>query len=335
MRSFAYVLLAAVAAAGCAESAAPSFPIDAGRDASIDPDAGGNGGAGGEGGSGAGGEGGAAGVAGSGGSSGPWCETSTLCPGCPDPAALCDALNPCPVGQVCLLTGCQDCDDTSCVDLSRCFIAGAGACQEPADCPDPAYSCDLTIGRCLRTDGLCDDSNDCIAGFACEDRRCVDRRLPCAVGADCPHGYTCFFASPDQRFCRRITRPCGDDFDCLVLGVPCGDADEDGLGECMPSLAPNEPEVIPCDKTQCELGPGPVCETTPDGTGAVCGQFGLCAAASDCDEGFECRDLFGDGRTECVMPPGSCVDSRDCAIRSLCASPRAGEAPTCVGEQAM
>ena len=181
----------------------------------------------------------------------------------------------------------------------------------------------------------------CIAGFACEDGGCVDRRLPCAVGADCPHGYTCFFAPPDQRFCRRITRPCGDDSDCSVLRVRCGDADKDGRRECMPSLTPNGPEAIPCDKSQCESGAGgaggagPVCETTVEGTGAVCGQFGLCAEASDCDKGFECLDLWGDGRTECVQPLGSCVDSRDCAIRELCASPRLGEAPTCVGEQAM
>lgn len=332
MRFFAYVLLAVVAVAGCAESATPSFPIDAGRDASIDPD-GGNGGEGGS-----GGEGGAAGVggsAGSGGSSGPWCDTSTLCPGCPDRAELCDELNPCPIGEVCLLTGCQECDEMSCVDLSRCFVTGAGACLEEADCADPAYTCEQSIGRCLRTDGGCDDSNDCVAGFACEDGACADRRAPCVVGADCPHGYTCFFASPDQRFCRRITRPCGDDFDCLVLGVPCGDADEDGLGECMPSLMPNEPDAVSCDKSQCESGAGPVCETSVQGTAASCGRFGLCADSTDCDQGFECSDLWGDGRMECVLPLGSCVDSRDCATRALCGSPRAGEAPTCVGEQAM
>jgi len=105
--------------------------------------------------------------------------------------------------------------------ISRCFVAGGGACKDNPDCGNAAYECEPSIGRCLRTDPGCDDSNDCVAGFACENDTCVDRRVPCETGSDCPHGFTCFFPTPDQRFCRRITRPCGTDLDCLVLGVPC------------------------------------------------------------------------------------------------------------------
>jgi hypothetical protein len=327
MRFFAYVLLAATAVVGCGETAAPTIPFDAGRDAAIDSDGGpdldgsiGDGGLDGgiqDGGADASTDGGAPDGGGS------WCETSLLCPSCPDPEALCDEDDPCPVGETCLPTGCED--------LSRCFVIGGGACENDEDCANAAYECNTTLGRCLRNDPGCDDSNDCVAGFACEDDTCVDRRVPCVTGVDCPHGYTCFFGSADQRFCRRITRPCADDIDCLVLGVPCGDADGDGANECMPSLAPNEPDPQSCDTLQCPDAPSPVCETAPEGNLAVCGRFGPCSAAVQCAPGFACRDLWGDGRQECVAGAGSCVDSSACDSRTVCASPRSGGAPTCIG----
>ena len=327
MRFFAYVLLAATAAAGCAETAAPTIPPGADRDASIDPDGGDDLDAS----IGAGGTGGGAPDGGSNGGSGggipdggvSWCETSVLCPSCPDPELLCDEDNPCPSGEACLLTGCED--------FSRCFVIGGGACEDEGDCANPAYECNLSVGRCLRKEPGCDDSNDCVAGFACEDGVCVDRRVPCVTGADCPHGYTCFFASADQRFCRRITRPCTDELDCLALGVLCGDADGDGSSECMPSLTPNEPDAVPCDDLQCPEASTPVCETTPEGTAATCGRFGPCSAAVQCPPAFECRDLWGDGRKECVSGPGSCVDSRACEPRAVCGSPRSGGPPACIG----
>ena len=341
MRFFAYVLLAAAAAAGCGETAAPTPPVDAGRDADIDLDGGidgGDGGSGGLGGSGGmGGEGGHGGVGGSG-SGGSWCTTSPGggCPACPDEDALCnDADTPCPVGEVCVSTGCKVCLSTGCEDVKRCFVAGGGACDDDTDCGNPTYECDQSIGRCLRTDSGCDDSNDCLAGFACENNVCRDRRVPCETGSDCPHGFTCFFPTPDQRFCRRITRPCADDLDCLVLGVPCGDVDGDGAKECMPSLMPNAPDAVSCDKTQCTQEATPVCESTAVGTSAVCGWFGLCASVDDCVDGFECRDLWGDGRAECVLSAGSCVDSSQCGNRNVCASPRPSGPPACVGGAAM
>lgn len=323
MRCFAYVLLVAAAAAGCGETAAPTLPADAGRDAAIDLDGGidvGDGSVDAGGTDGSIPDGGPDGGALDGGGS--WCSTSTLCPACPDMDALCDEDNPCATGEVCLLTGCDD--------FSRCFVTGGGACQDNDDCGNPAYECNLSIGRCLRTDPGCDDSNDCVAGFACEDNACVDRRVPCETGSDCPHGFTCFFASPDQRFCRRVSRPCEDNLDCLVLGVPCGDADGDGAKECMPSLMPNTPDAVSCDKTQCTEEAAPVCESAVEGTGADCGQFGLCASVDDCVDGFECLDLWGDGRAECVLSSGSCVDSSECGTRNVCASPRPGGPPACV-----
>lgn len=349
MRSFAYVVLATAALAGCAESVAPSFPANAGRDAAIDPDgAGGQGGSNGGGGEGGGGEGGRGFV-------GPWCEMKTFCTACPRLDTLCDG--DCPLrGEVCISTGCQDCDSGVCVELSSCQVTGAGACEKDDDCGDPAYICDCgdpeiaicegRTGRCLRPDGGCDDSSDCVAGFACENSECVDRRVPCESGLDCPHGFACLFDSPYQRFCRRITRPCGVDRDCSALGVPCGDADEDGRRECMPSLMPNASAPVSCDKTQCSDDPaGPVCETTVGGLSAVCGRFGLCESDDDCcksvddcdqdDPKFECRDLWGDGRKECVLPGGSCDDSSQCPLRTLCASLRAGDPPACVGGAAM
>jgi hypothetical protein len=309
MRFFAYVLLAAAAAAGCGETATSTPPGDSG---------------------GMGGGGGSGGVGGSGGGDGSWCTTSALCPSCPDPSALCDGDPDCDVGEVCLSTGCDD--------FSRCFVTGGGACEDDGDCGNPAYDCNSSIERCLRIDAGCDDSNDCVAGFACENSTCVDRRVPCETGSVCPHGFTCFVPSPDQRFCRRISRPCGDDRDCLTLGVPCGNADgsADGSKECMPSRMPNTPTPVSCDNTQClDDEAAPVCESVVAGTVAVCGRFGLCASVDDCVTDFQCRDLWGDGRAECVMPGGSCVDSSECSIRNVCASPRAGEPPTCLGGAAM
>ncbi|MBT8482812.1 MAG: hypothetical protein HKP36_14615 [Myxococcales bacterium] len=338
MRFFASFLLAAAVAAGCGETAASSYPEDAGSDASTDPDGdivfpdggvdrgvdGGDSDGGLDGGLDGGVDGGLDGGV-DGGSS--WCNTSALCPSCPDPDALCDPENPCPSGEVCLLTGCED--------LSRCFVTGGGACQDDEDCANPAYSCDQTINRCLRVVSGCDDSNDCVAGFACEDGSCADRRVPCASGADCPHGFTCFFASADQRFCRRITRPCDNDIDCLTLGVPCGDPNRDGDQECMPSLMPNAPDPVSCDLLQCAEVTAPVCESSIEGTVATCGQFGPCDQPENCATGFTCVDLWGDGRKECVLPGGFCADSRDCAFRQVCGSPRTGTAPTCVSGATM
>ncbi len=323
-------MLAGAVAAGCDPSAASTFPGDAGNDGSVDPDGGvaGMGGVGGVGGGGGGGGiGGVGGVGGGGiggvgGGGGPWCRRSALCPSCPDLDVLCDAQNPCPTGEVCLPTGCED--------LSRCFPIGGGACANDGDCGNPAYYCELTINRCLRIEPGCDDSNDCVAGFACENGACADRRVPCRFGADCPHGFTCRYVAADQRFCRRITRPCDDDLDCLTLGVPCGDADGDGAGECMPSLMPNAPNPVSCDTLQCTAGDGPVCESSMEGTVAFCGEFGPCASVDDCAFGFDCRDLWGDGRKECVLPEGSCVDSSVCAIREVCASPRTDAPPACL-----
>lgn len=338
MRFFAYFVLVAAAAAGCGDQAASSVPDDAGTDADVDPDVGSPAGDGSVDDGGPDGsvspDGGLDGGISDGGvdggepdGGGSWCQTSPGCPGCPDPDALCDADNPCAVGEVCLTTGCGD--------LSRCFVIGGGACTEDEDCGDPAYACNQSIGRCLRIDSGCDDSNDCVPGFACEDGACIDRRVPCEAFADCPHGYTCFFASADQRFCRRITRPCSIDLDCLTLGVPCGDADGDGLNECMPSLMPNAPDPVSCDNLECTLDQARVCETSVEGLSAVCGQFGLCASMDDCVVGFECQDLWGDGRKECVRLVGSCVDSRDCAPQQVCATPRTNVPPLCIAGAAM
>ena len=181
----------------------------------------------------------------------------------------------------------------------------------------------------------CDDSNDCLAGFACEDGACADRRVPCVSGADCPHGFTCFFPAADQRFCRRITRPCDNDVDCLTLGVPCGDADGVGGQECMPSLMPNASDPVSCNKLQCLEADARVCESSVEGTVAVCGRFGPCASIDDCVPGFDCQDLWGDGRKECVLPGGSCVDSSVCAPREVCATPRTGTPPECTAGSAM
>lgn len=316
VRSFAYVLLAATAAVGCGDAAAPSS-MDGGATGGIDMDGGVDGGTGGVG-----------GMPTDGGmDGGPACGVTALCPNCPDEDAECDTDDDCPIGEVCLETGCDD--------LERCFVIGGGGCIDDLDCGDPAYACALEIGRCLRVEPGCASSSDCVPGFACENDTCVDRRVPCVVAGDCPHGYTCRAVAPDQQFCLRVTHACDDDIDCQALGVPCGDVEGDGPMECMASFDPSDPAPVSCDNSQCASMSSPVCEVTASGTRAVCGTFGLCASEQDCADGFECRDLWGDARRECVLPEGSCVDSKDCALREVCASPRSGEAPRCVKGAAM
>ena len=325
VRFFACVLLATTAVVGCGD-AVPPATFDAGRDASIDLDGGLDGGEGGmDGNSPDGGDGGTD----AGFDAGPRCGTSALCPTCPDEEDLCDDDNPCPAGKVCLETGCDD--------LKRCFVTGGGACQDDDDCADPDYTCNLEVGRCLRTTPGCDDSNDCVAGFACENNTCADRRVPCISVSDCPHGFACRVIADDQRFCRRVTRPCDANIDCQTLGVVCGDVEGDGPMECMAPFDPNEPDSVSCDNSQCLSDVFPVCELTEEGTQAICGRFGLCATAADCADGFdfECKDLWGDGRSECVLPGGSCADSSTCPQREVCASPRISGSPSCVGGAAM
>ena len=249
MRFFAYVVLPVIVAVGCGDASVARTPPDVERDASVDPDGGVDLDGSIDGGLDGGTDGGPQDAGPDGGEpdgGGSWCQTSRLCPSCPDLASLCDDANPCPVGEACLPTGCED--------FSRCFVIGGGACNNDQDCGDPEYECNVVVGRCLRKEPGCADSTDCVAGFACEDGVCVDRRVPCFDLVDCPHGYACAFTSPDQRFCRRITRPCSDDLDCLVLGVPCGDADDDGRRECMPSLTPNEPDATSCDVRRLRKG---------------------------------------------------------------------------------
>ncbi len=310
MRFFACVLLAVAAAAGCSD-ADSTATLDPGRDASIDLDGGTDGG-------------GDAGF-----DAGPRCGTSALCLRCPDEEELCDDDNPCPAGE--------ECHETGCDDLKRCFVSPGGACPSDGDCIDPDYACNLEAGRCVRTTPGCDDSNDCVTGFACENDTCVDRRVPCISVSDCPHGFTCRVISDYLRFCRRVTRPCDDDIDCRTLGVVCGDVEGDGLMECMAPFEFGDP--VSCDNSQCLLDPdtAPVCEVTEQGAEATCGRFGLCTSATDCAKDFEyeCKDLWGDGRSECVLPEGSCMDSSECAIREVCATPRSGGSPSCVGGAVM
>ena len=98
----------------------------------------------------------------------------------------------------------------------------------------------------------------------------------------------------------------------------------------MPSLMPNAPDPVSCDLLQCTEATAPVCESSIEGTVATCGRFGPCDQPEDCAPGFVCVDLWGDGRKECVLTDGFCADSRDCAFRQVCGSPRTGTAPTCM-----
>ncbi|MGB8328800.1 MAG: hypothetical protein WCE62_01635 [Polyangiales bacterium] len=178
--------------------------------------------------------------------------------------------------------------------------------------------------RCVKTTPGCNGSFDCVLGFSCEAGACVDRRMACGLDDDCPMNHSCEGTS--TRFCARIHRTCYDDFDCGGLAPYCIDVDGDGDKECAGSDHPTNPA---CVNSACTSASAPVCEASSVGSITACGQYGLCLTNADCAGGFQCVDLWPDGRKECVPSGGCCDHISDCPERQVCASPRSGGAPSC------
>jgi hypothetical protein len=208
---------------------------------------------------------------------------------------------PCAIGE--------DCVDDPC---GRHCVPHA-ACMAQDDC---ASGSECTMGRCTRESG-CGDSRDCALGFACEAGACVDRRVTCGPGADCPHGFVCDSAH-GLPVCVRALRRCVSDTACGA-GMQCVDVDGDGLRECLADGT--------CDSNRdC---PDRTCQTLPTERVAVCGDHGTCTEDSECPAGRRCRDLWGDGARECVLP-GGCESSSACPAGALCATDASGGAPRCL-----
>lgn len=289
---------------------------------------GGVGGSAGEGG--AGGGGGVGGTGGAGGSQ-PACMTSVLCRSCPSDG-LCDTTDDCADGLVCVESGCDGLVDGS--PIKQCVFAGGGACSSNMPCTDDSRECmDVPEEgmRCVKTTPGCATRFDCVLGFSCEDGACVDRRVPCNQDEHCPKNHTCG-GTTNSSFCLRIHSECVNEYDCDGLATHCADIDGDGKTECAGTPNPGQPSSTVCINADCvaDNPSAPVCEVSDVGSTTQCGEYGLCWDENDCSAGFVCAGLWPDGRKECVPSGGSCSTFRDCAdARQVCASPRAGGAPSC------
>ncbi|MGB8223935.1 MAG: hypothetical protein WCF10_15210 [Polyangiales bacterium] len=271
--------------------------------------------------SGNGGNGGTAGVGGSQVS----CVTSLICQSCPA-EGFCGSDVDCSAGSICVESGC----DRDGIPIKQCLFAGGGACDGSTMCPE-GRACTNVPGegmRCVRIAPGCDTSFDCPLGFACENTSCVDRRIPCDLDEQCPKNHLCG-GSQNSRFCRRIHIDCLEDFDCDGLAQTCADIDGDGKKECAGVFNPNAPSLATCVNADCSDPSAPVCEAAGYGSTSECGQYGLCRNDSDCAVGFSCIGLWQDLRKECVPGGGSCSSFAQCPVRQVCASPRAGGAPSC------
>ena len=286
----------------------------------------GDGGAGGS--VGEGGAGGGGGVGGTGGAGGsqPACMTSVLCRSCPS-EGFCETNDDCSVGSVCIESGCSSVEGSA---IKQCVFAGGGACNTTADCP-AGRECMAVPGerdRCVKTTSGCNTDFDCVQGFSCEAGSCVDRRVPCDLDPDCPKNHTCL-GTMTSTFCVRIQRDCIEEFDCIGLAPRCEDIDGDGNKECAGVFDPNQSSPTACVNSDCADAAAPVCETAAVGSATQCGQYGLCLDDAGCAAGFDCLELWPDGRKECVPSGGSCSSFTDCPIQQTCAAPREGGAPNC------
>ncbi len=303
--------------------------------------AGAAGGAGGE--AGAGGTGGTAGVGGmlgtggvagsggvaGGGGAGAECVTNALCHTCPD-RFLCDSDEDCSFsGYVCIASGCTTGGGQA---IKQCQPSRGGSCADVSECPNESdYEC-MPVGasgnRCVRVAPGCDPVNeayDCAPGFSCENGACVDRRVPCVDYNDCPKSHVCS-TTPTASFCVRVFRTCHINQDCAGFGTFCADIDGDLIKECAGELGTSGEPCI----NQTDCGSGLVCEPGASGTRSTCGDFGLCRNSGECSAGFECVELWQDGRKECVPSGGSCSTSTVCPAQQICASDRRfGNPPSC------
>lgn len=171
------------------------------------------------------------------------------------------------------------------------MIRGAEYCDQPStlrvctmdsECDRPIERC-LPTGcgttqRCQPAGRTCMDNADCLAGSqTCTRGVCVASGADCGDSRACPNGYACEGAA-GSRACVQRRRTC----DGTIVPCPFG-----GVCEGVPGLAP-------------------FCVAVTS----------RCSSAVACRLGSECRDVDGDGLSECV-PPGPCGRGR-CAAEDRC-----------------
>jgi hypothetical protein len=281
------------------------------------------------------GTGGMVGTGGSGGAVGP-CVADT-----PPDSFLCDTDDDCLFsGWVCIASGCND---NGGAPIKQCVPSWARSCSSDDDCPNGTdYKCTTVAPggeRCVRIKDGCDpetETYDCAPGFSCEgpseQETCVDRRVPCVSYQDCPKSHICLTVSAGQdpiaKYCARVSRTCHVAEDCSWLGNSFGSFcdDVDGDDDTKECTGERDATGLACVNAECG---GSVCETGAVGSAASCASYGLCRFDNECDVGFECLDLWQDGRKECVPINGACDRVRVCPLPQICAAPRNGGAPSC------
>ncbi|MEZ4286584.1 MAG: Dickkopf N-terminal cysteine-rich domain-containing protein [Polyangiales bacterium] len=151
---------------------------------------------------------GTGGTAGTGGTGTLTCMNNPFCP-CPNPdSTFCSSNADCASRETCM--------KHPCADVKVC-VASGNLCVVDEDCHPNSYcnKSDPNWETCAPkagTPGECNDSRDCLYGYACEmvagNKACVDRglfnnRLP----EGCPNGYVAASVSPSTN-CTHAYRPC-------------------------------------------------------------------------------------------------------------------------------
>jgi len=223
---------------------------------------------------------------------------------------------------------------------------GRGRCKSDADCPSDAY-CDTGAGVCIVTAFACNEQNGCPDGFVCnldtlfcepanDDDPCPEGLVrvdgacvapECRADADCPLDHVCD----------------GETYRCVdSASIGCASSDE-----CPEPLVCKSGVCRHCSRDadcppdkRCLVGEGgePACASF-----ACRGDFDCrdgwwchaasnacrppCAAHSDCDSGFACRD------NRCILPVPECDTDWDCPDRKLCTPLKLCEpGPACQGD---
>ena len=158
------------------------------------------------------------------------CDNLLGCLNVPN-VGLCDDLNNCTTGDVCLAGSCVGlptvCTDNDvCNGVESCNPAdgsctlGTGlSCGDNNDCTDD--TCDAVLG-CANTPNSnpCDDASVCTSGDVCTDGACVGTALPCN----------------DNNACNGV-ETCHPVFGCQVGATPvCNDADSCTSDVCDPAV---------------------------------------------------------------------------------------------------
>ncbi len=221
--------------------------------------------------------------------------------------ALCDDLDACTIGDLCLNGQCQP--------------GKAANCNDGNLCTDD--SCDPESG-CLHTNNTapCNDANTCTLNDLCGDGQCQPggQLLDCDDGNICTDdaceaGVGCVHAKNQS--------PC-DDGNACTTGDSCtagGCQAGSGLLDC------NDNNPCTTDSCDAEIGCTYASNTIPCDDGDPCTlndhcKDGLCGAgaAPNCDDGNPCTDdaCIGDGTCQHIPNLGDCDDGNACTLGDHC-----------------